>query len=146
MIATMRDTRTVAATGSGAPYRPRTSNGSTATTRAGSTIVAPTTGMKSRAWKIACGTSCLTTTFHRMCRSTRSLLGDNFPKLIASEPWLERHIATLRLSIRIHCAKLTMSIFGLLSSSTPPVTWWRKGLNSGDRPSTRMSAKPLHGL
>ena len=35
---------------------PRTSNGSTATTRAGRDIVAPTTGMKWKAWRSACGT------------------------------------------------------------------------------------------
>jgi hypothetical protein len=57
-IATMRTRRIITAMGTASgklAYRPRTSNGSTATIRAGRDIVAPTTGMKWQAWKSACG-------------------------------------------------------------------------------------------
>ena len=59
VIATMRAAKIIVAmnTANGKlAYRPRTSNGSTATIRAGRDIVAPTTGMKWQAWKSACGT------------------------------------------------------------------------------------------
>src|SRR5438270_12299458 len=74
----MRAGRTVAAMSAGSgevAYRRRISNGSTATTRAGWNIVAPTTGKKPGTWKNACGTLWHATTFHRMYLLMRSRRG-----------------------------------------------------------------------